>query len=54
MRRNLAFGGLARAQGNRGISSVACLAFVALLATAFWAGAVWIAQILVHVSQLRF
>ena len=54
MRRNLAFEGLARPHGNRAVSSVACLAFVALLAVAFWAGAVWIAQLLVRVSQGGF
>lgn len=36
-------------QGNRvakPASSIACLAFVVLLAVAFWAGVVWIAQAL--------
>jgi hypothetical protein len=28
----------------RSASSVACLAFVALLGSAFWAGAVWIGE----------
>jgi hypothetical protein len=55
MRRNLAFGGMARsAANNRGVSSLACLAFVGLLAVAFWAGAVWIGQILVRMSQGGF
>lgn len=54
MRRNLAFGGVTRLGTNRSISSVACLAFVALLAVAFWAGAVFIAQHLVNVSHRGF
>ena len=43
MRRELAFGGVAR-QAERPVRSIACLAFVAVLGGAFWAGAVWIAQ----------
>lgn len=54
MRRNLAFTGAARPEVNRSVSSVACLFFVALLAVAFWAGAVWIAQVLVRVTQTGF
>jgi len=54
MRRNLAFGGVARPELNRGVSSVACLAFVAILGVAFWAGAVWLAEILVRLSQTGF
>lgn len=54
MRRHLAFGGAARQEVNRSVSSVACLAFVALLAVAFWAGALWIAQLIVRVSQIGF
>jgi hypothetical protein len=50
MARNLAFGGAARPLG-RNASSVACLAFVALLAVAFWAGALWIGQLLLRVSS---
>ncbi|MDB5476859.1 MAG: hypothetical protein JWP49_2370 [Phenylobacterium sp.] len=50
MRRNLAFGGTARPV-HRSLSSVACLAFVAVLGVAFWAGAVWLAQLLVRISQ---
>ena len=53
MRRNLAFGGMARPV-NRGVSSLACLAFVGCLAVAFWAGAVWIGQLLVRLSQGGF
>jgi hypothetical protein len=54
MRRNLAFGGATRPQLNRSVSSVACLAFVAVLGVAFWAGAVWLAQVLVRLSQTGF
>jgi hypothetical protein len=36
------------------VSSVACLAFVAVLGVAFWAGAVWLAQVLVRLSQTGF
>ena len=43
MRRDFALGGVAR-QTERPARSIACLAFVALLGTAFWAGAVWIAE----------
>jgi hypothetical protein len=45
MARHLAYGGLARPVG-RSVSSVACLAFVALIGTAFWAGALWLGQII--------
>ena len=32
----------------RAPSSIACLAFVAVLAAAFWAGALWIGNVLLH------
>jgi len=51
MRRNLAFGGVARPGPNRSVSSLACLAFVAVLGLAFWAGALWLAQLLLRISQ---
>jgi hypothetical protein len=54
MRRNLAFGGAARPAANRGASSLACLAFVAILAVAFWAGALWIAEIAMRLNQSGF
>lgn len=54
MRRNLAYGGVARPELTRSVSSVACLAFVALLGVAFWAGALWIAQLLVKFSQAAY
>ena len=43
MARHLAYGGVARPLA-RSATSVACLAFVALLGSAFWAGAVWIGE----------
>ena len=54
MRRNLVFGGVTRQELNRGLSSVACLAFVALLGLAFWAGALWLGQLLLRISQTGF
>lgn len=53
MLRRPAFGGAARAVG-RGASSIACLAFVVVLAIAFWAGAVWIGRFLMRVSANGF
>jgi hypothetical protein len=50
MARNLAFGGASRSVG-RNVSSVACLAFVALIALAFWAGALWIGEFLLRASS---
>lgn len=41
MLRNPVFGGVAR-ETAQGAKPVACLAFVAILAVAFWAGALWI------------
>jgi hypothetical protein len=48
MPRTTAFAGMGRAP-NKSVSSIACLAFVAVLATAFWAGAVWIGNLLLQV-----
>jgi hypothetical protein len=53
MRRNFALIGSARPD-HRAVTSVACLAFVLFLAVAFWAGAVWIAEFLIRVSQLGY
>jgi hypothetical protein len=39
---------------TRALSSVACLAFVALLGMAFWAGAVWIGQALLQLTAGSF
>lgn len=47
MRRDLALMGVAR-QVERPARSIACLAFVAVLGAAFWAGAAWIAEIYLH------
>lgn len=33
---------------------VTCLAFVAFLSLAFWAGAIWLAEFLIRVSQLGY
>jgi len=55
MARHLAFGGVARPAVSRpvvgrGVSSVACLAFVIILGLAFWAGAAWLGQILLRMG----
>jgi hypothetical protein len=34
-------------------SSLACLLFVLMLSAAFWAGAIWIGDFLLHISALR-
>ena len=49
MRRDFAFTGVAR-QAERPVRSVACLAFVAVLGAAFWAGAAWIAETFVRLA----
>ncbi len=49
MARHLVFGGAARPVG-RGVTSVACLAFVVLLGLAFWAVAAWLGQILLRMG----
>ncbi|WP_297696758.1 hypothetical protein [Phenylobacterium sp.] len=54
MRRHLVFGDAARPEVSRSVSSLACLAFVALLAVAFWAGALWLGQLVVRISQVGF
>ena len=48
MSRNPAWVGMGGRQ-SRGASSIACLAFVAVLGTAFWAGAVWLGELLMQV-----
>lgn len=47
MTRNAILAGASRGTA-KGPSSIACLAFVAVLGTAFWAGAVWIGNILLQ------
>jgi hypothetical protein len=37
----------------KGLSSLACLAFVALLGMAFWAGAVWIGEALLRLTAVN-
>lgn len=53
MRRRLAFHG-GGGQTARPARSIACLAFVALLAVAFWAGAVWIADVFMKLNGHPF
>ena len=53
MRRDLAFMGVAR-QVERPARSVACLAFVAVMGAAFWAGAVWIAEAFLRIPTPGF
>jgi hypothetical protein len=53
MRRHFALAGAGRPQ-QRGARSVACLAFVIFLSIAFWTGALWIADFLVHVGPLSY
>ena len=48
MPRPVAFGGASRGAA-RGLTSIACLAFVGMLAIAFWAGALWIGNTLIRV-----
>jgi len=43
-----AFAGGATRSAGKGLGSVACLAFVAILAATFWAGALWIGEILIR------
>lgn len=52
MSRNTATAERRQGNGNRGLASIACLAFVALLSLAFWAGAVWIVQQLFGLMHL--
>ena len=51
MARHLVYGGRARPMA-KGASSLACLAFVALLGIAFWAGVVWIGQAILRIAGL--
>lgn len=48
MSRNAILAGMGRSQ-SKSVSSIACLAFVAVLATAFWAGALWVGNLLLQV-----
>ena len=48
MRRNPALAGVGE-RSAKGASSIACLAFVAILGTAFWAGALWIGDHLLRI-----
>jgi hypothetical protein len=53
MRRDLVHWGVAR-QAWRPTASIACLAFVGVLATAFWAGVVWIARAFMSLGAFGF
>ena len=53
MRRNLAFAATARSDDHHA-RPITCLAFVIFLSVAFWAGAIWMAQLLIRVSQLGY
>jgi len=53
MARHLAYGGAMRPVG-RSVSSLACLAFVALLGLAFWAGALWLGELIFRSGAFRF
>lgn len=53
MRRDLAPWGAAR-QAWRPTASIACLAFVAFLTMAFWAGVMWIAQSIMVLASPGF
>jgi hypothetical protein len=39
---------------GRGVTSLACLAFVAVLGVAFWAGAVWLGQLILGATAPGF
>ena len=54
MGRHLAYGGMSRPMMARSATSVACLAFVAILGSAFWAGAVWIGEALLRLGASGF
>jgi hypothetical protein len=47
MSRNAILAGVGRGP-SKSVSSIACLAFVAVLATAFWAGALWIGNVILQ------
>lgn len=53
MRRDLALTGAAR-QMERPARSIACIAFVAVIGAAFWAGAAFIAQTLMTIYGQGF
>lgn len=53
MRRDLALSGAAR-QVERPVRCIACLAFVGVLGTAFWAGAVYIAETFLRMAGAGF
>ena len=52
MARHLTYG--AARPTAKGLSSLACLAFVAVLGVAFWAGVIWIGQAALRITGLTF
>jgi hypothetical protein len=53
MARHLVYGGAMRLMG-RDVSSLACLLYVALLGLAFWAGALWLGQLILRIGAFGF
>jgi len=51
MARAIALGGVAR-QVERPARCIACLAFVGLMGAAFWAGVVWLGEIVLRSAPL--
>jgi hypothetical protein len=54
MRRKPLLAGVSQAARGRGASSVACIAFVAAVGVAFWAGAVWIGEQLLRIAAAGY
>jgi hypothetical protein len=52
MRRKLALAGSEHSEPH--FRPVTCIACVVALSTAFWAGALWIANFLLHVGRLGY
>lgn len=55
MARHLAFGGAVRPMARpmgRGVSSVACLAFVIFMGLVFWAATAWFGEVLLRMGAL--
>jgi hypothetical protein len=52
MLRNPAVIGASARSSGKAVHSVSCLAFVAILAAAFWAGALWIGETLLRILMV--
>jgi hypothetical protein len=52
MRRNWALAGAGRVD-QRSLRSLACLVFVVCLSVAFWAGAAWVANVLIRLISVH-